>query len=86
MPNEQTYTSYLCTFDEAMDRLYSMERRVLRYAWDIYHHTLRIKEERRRDNRKRESLNSWRPSMASIPLDCLGSTDVRMPGQRPVVR
>jgi len=64
MSNEQSFTSYLFTFDEAMEKLYGAERRVLHYAWDIYHHTTLVENERRRElqeeNRKQESSSSWR--------------------------
>lgn len=49
MYNEQTYSSHLLTFDEAMKKLSGTERRVLSYAWDVYHHSMRVEETIRRE-------------------------------------
>ncbi|KAG6889678.1 hypothetical protein C0995_015426 [Termitomyces sp. Mi166 len=40
MPNEQTYTSHLYTYQEAILCLCGLERRVLEYVWDTYVFTL----------------------------------------------
>ncbi|KAG6883633.1 hypothetical protein C0993_004985 [Termitomyces sp. T159_Od127] len=45
MPDEQTYTSYIVTYEEAMNRLQGLERRVLRYVWTIYLYTLDVYRE-----------------------------------------
>ena len=52
MASEQNYTSHLCTFEDAMEKLEGTERSVLRYAWDVYHHTL-AKEETLRQHREK---------------------------------
>jgi hypothetical protein len=54
MSNEQTYASHLLTYDEAMERLHGAERRVLKYAWDVYHHTVEVEKERRRAHERLE--------------------------------
>jgi hypothetical protein len=62
MPNEQNFTSHLFAFNEAMENLRDAERRVLRYAWDVYNHTVHVESERRRElqgeNWRHESLSS----------------------------
>ena len=79
MPNEQSFTSHLFTFDEAMERLYGAERRVLRYAWDIYHHTTYVENERRRElqeeNRKQEWSSSRRVSNVRAIFELVGLAD-----------
>ncbi|KAG5731119.1 hypothetical protein E4T56_gene15567 [Termitomyces sp. T112] len=45
MPDEQTYTSHILTYEEAMNRLWGLERHVLDYVWTIYVYTLGIYEE-----------------------------------------
>ncbi|KAG5641714.1 hypothetical protein DXG03_004401 [Asterophora parasitica] len=48
MPDEQTYTSHLCTYEQAMGLVFGSERDVLRYAWAVYVHTLETQERQRR--------------------------------------
>jgi hypothetical protein len=36
MPDEQNYTSYLVTYEDAMERLGEVEKKVLRFAWAAY--------------------------------------------------
>ncbi|KAF5375430.1 hypothetical protein D9615_007919 [Tricholomella constricta] len=60
MPNEQTYTSHLCTYEEAMELVYSGQRNVLRYAWAVYTHTLEIQENQRYQDQ---------PSASNSPKD-----------------
>lgn len=69
MSNEQTYTSHLLTFGEAMAKLYGAEKRVLQYAWDVYHHTIKLEKMRRRErqeeNQNQQSSSSRRSSKAA---------------------
>lgn len=75
MSNEQTYTSHLLTFGEAMAKLYGAEKRVLQYAWDVYHHTIKLEKMRRRErqeeNQNQQSSSSRRSSKVRIVLNRL---------------
>ncbi|KAG6879771.1 hypothetical protein C0992_011816 [Termitomyces sp. T32_za158] len=42
MPDEQAYTSHIVTYEEAMNCLWGLERRVLEYVWTTYLYTLDI--------------------------------------------
>ncbi|GLB44509.1 putative NUDIX domain containing protein [Lyophyllum shimeji] len=68
MANEQTYSSHLSTYDEAMELLYGAERDVLRYAWAVYEHTLDIQEkERRREARKKHRSDYTATKASPMP-------------------
>lgn len=82
MSDEQSYTSHLFTFDEAMEKLYEVERRVLQYAWDVYLHTIYVENERRRrerqeEIRKQESSSSRHLSQVSVGLYLVGVAHAR---------
>ncbi|KAG6915239.1 hypothetical protein DXG01_012571 [Tephrocybe rancida] len=45
MPDEQNYKSYLCTYEEVLERLGTFEKPVFMYIWAVYVRTLQIMEE-----------------------------------------
>jgi len=67
MADEQTYTSHLFTYNDAMERLYTAERDVLRYAWAVYEHTLKIQEEDRRQDARRKHQSVYTPTETPKP-------------------
>ncbi|KDR78272.1 hypothetical protein GALMADRAFT_119291 [Galerina marginata CBS 339.88] len=72
MPDEQSYRSYLFPFDEALQKVYGTELRVLRYAWDVYLDTARLYEEAQRleDQPEHSGPNfclEWSPRINCFP-------------------
>lgn len=66
MADEQSYTSHLCTYKQAMDCLSQPEGKVLRYARDVYIDSLQYQAEERL---RRSSLSQLPPpTVVSIPL------------------
>ncbi|KAF8064307.1 hypothetical protein FPV67DRAFT_214024 [Lyophyllum atratum] len=67
MADEQTYSSHLTTYEDAMTLLYHAERDVLRYAWAVYMHTLKVQGEQRQQEERirRQSANLGGPSDTS---------------------
>ncbi|KAG6876565.1 hypothetical protein C0993_002273 [Termitomyces sp. T159_Od127] len=71
MPDEQTYTSYIVTYEEAMNRLQGLERRVLRYVWTTYLYTLDVYRELKAgqadgvDDKTKENVNTTDTSTES---------------------
>jgi len=55
MPDEQNYESHLLSIEDALSRVSGGERKVLRYAWEIYCFTLTEFERQRLEAEKKET-------------------------------
>lgn len=55
MPDEQNYTSYLLSYEEAIQKLDSPDKMVLRYVWKAYAQTVAFEEEDRKKERRQRA-------------------------------